>query len=319
MSDSIRNKSHNYFEWKKEGYPLFEILKKKPEWWVKLTTCYPDDIYVNIRKNGHLNVYTQGGSLMELSCLDGDKIVAKIHKRYLGEEPEKGHEYSDLTPEYIVSKIDDIFQKIQGGAKFSGGKDYLQEGCAEKYIQSQMFIRRVSGCFIDTEFAEMRTLTDEEMNKRIQKRIEKGKPLERLSQYKQVRIDLVEILPDGKVQFVELKRISDSRLNSKDGHPHIYDQMEEYQNLIDRYTDEEIINYYSNVLQTLKDIGACPKDLESAKITGVSRNVRLFFFGYKDELKGQKGKAKRIKEIEKILSEKHILSNIKQIDEDYNS
>lgn len=320
MSTQTSKNTRNYFEWKNEGYPLFEQLKSKPTWWVKLTENYPDDIYINIRKDGHLNVYTQGGSLMELSCPDRNNIVAKIHKFYLGEEYEKGNEYRyDLTPEFIVSQIDEILGRIHSDAKFSGEKDNSQEGCAEKFIQSQMFIKRTAGRFIDTEFAEMRILSDEEFNKRLEDHKKKGGKTGNVSHYKQVRIDLVEILEDGRIQFVELKRISDSRLNSKDKKPHIIKQMEEYQNLIGRYSDAEIVHYYSNVLKTLIDIGACPKDLISAQITGVSRDVRLYFFNYKKELKGQPGKARRIKEIKEILEREQITSNIEQIDEDYNS
>lgn len=257
---------------------------------------------------------------MELSCPDNTNIVAKIHKKYLGEEYSTGNEYfTDQSPEFIVSQIDEILGRIHSDAKFSGEKDNSQEGCAEKFIQSQMFINRAAGHFIDTEFAEMRTLSDEEFNKRIEDRKEKGEKIQGISHYKQVRIDLVEILEDGKIQFVELKRISDSRLNAKDKDPHIIDQMEEYKNLINRYSDDEIIHYYSNVLKTLKEIGACPNDLLSAEITGVNRNVRLYFFNYKKELKGQPGKARRIKEIKEILEREQITSNIEQIDEDYNS
>lgn len=318
MDKQTKEPSRNYFEWKDAGYPLFEILKAKPNWWIELTTKYPDDIYINIRKNGHLNVYTQGGSLMELSCPDGGNIVAKIHKYYLSEKFSKGQEYrTDLSPETIVSRLGEIFDKIHSDTKFNGSKDSSQEGCAEKYIQSQMYIHRISGRFLDTEFAEMRLLTDEEFQTRKEKREKQGKALDRLSHYKQVRIDLVELLDDGRIQFVELKRISDARLRSSKGTPHIKKQMEEYHNLVNRYTDEEIVNYYSHVLETLREIGVCPKDLLDAKVTGVSRTVRLYFFNYKDELKGQGGKEKRIRKIGEFLEEEHILSNINQIHEDY--
>ena len=257
---------------------------------------------------------------MELSCPDNKKIVAKIHKKYLDEEYSTGNEYStDKSPEFIVSRIDKILEIIHGRSKFSDQKDNSQEGCSEKFIQSQMFINRASGHFIDTEFAEMRMLSDKEYSERIENRRKKRQPLSRVSKYKQIRIDFVEVLDDGRIQFVELKRISDPRLNSHTTKPHIVTQMEEYQNLINRYSDDEIIHYYSNVLKTLKDIGACPNDLLSAEITGVSRKVRLLFFNYKNELKGQIGKSKRIKEIRTILEREDITSNIEQIDEDYHS
>lgn len=315
-----------YFEWSDKGYPLFQYLETKPAWWVSLTTNYPNDIYVNIRKNGHLNVYTHGGSLMELSCDKNNQVVARIHKSYLGfrDDDTKPTYITEYSPEYITSKIDEILERIHSDAKFSGEKDSSQEGCSEKFIQSEQYLSRTNGRFVDTEFAVMRPVTEEELAVSKLRLTKKGKSTDKARKYKEVRIDFTEILPDGRIQFVELKRISDPRLNTHQGDPEIVTQMREYLEMVASYDEAEVVNYYRNVLDTLRKIGACPADLLDVKITGLSRDVRLSFFNYKQEYHRQEGKSVRLAEIKKTLTggnkfQQRFNSNIEEIIKEFNS
>lgn len=95
------------------------------------------------------------------------------------------------------------------------------------------------------------------------------------------RIDLVRV-DGGVIKFVELKRISDTRLNEHDREfrreAEIVEQLNDYQYMIDTYKDK-ILSYYQNLQQVLKTLGI-KNDVINQKITRVSEFVELYIAGY---------------------------------------
>ena len=132
--------------------------------------------------------------------------------------------------------------------------DRIAEGLSEKAIQGIMY---VEGKYIDTEFEYVH------LNRLI------------------TRIDLTTINDDGMIEFVELKRISDSRLLKKDislKNEEIRKQIDDYNSFIKGHKDE-IIQYYKQLQQILKKVGV-NNPLCNIAITDIKPSVYLYFAGY---------------------------------------
>ena len=133
------------------------------------------------------------------------------------------------------------------------------------------------------------------------------------------RIDLVRV-DDGVIQFVELKRISDTRLNEHDREfgreAEIVEQLNDYQYMIDTYKDK-ILSYYQNLQQVLKTLGI-KNDVINQKITRVSEFIELYIAGYKDCKPFNTRRLNKIKTLQKLLRDNNIThSNIDTVLDDY--
>ena len=266
----------NYFDLNINA-PLFTELSKLPEWWK--TIINDNSLYVNVRKNNRVNVYYRGASVMELSMNRYKSIQGKIHSKYLQIDCNK---YRTEKPETIVEKLHSIKAAIENHQTTS-----KPEGLCEKAIQGLTY---VEGKYIDTEFEYVHP------NRLI------------------TRIDLTTINDDGMIEFVELKRISDSRLLKKDmslKNEEIRKQIDDYNSFIKGHKDE-IIQYYKQLQQILKKVGV-NNPLCNIAITDIKPSVSLYFAGYADGKSNHPQRRKRIDNIKQILDEKGISSNINEI------
>ena len=205
--------------------PLFRALySEKPSWWEVVKN--DSRVYINIRKGGYINVYCRGESIMKLEYTRGN-YRATTNTYYLSDEEKKGKAVQ-LSPDVIVKRLDEIVDRML--RRRPVGND---EGDSEEGIKGELFM---SGNYIDTEFAYMRIARPSEIESR-KKRIKPGTK-HRISQYAQDRIDLIRV-DDGAIQYVELKRISDTRLNEHDREygqeAEIVEQLNDYQFIINLF------------------------------------------------------------------------------------
>lgn len=274
--------TRNYFDLNINA-PLFTELSKLPEWWKRILN--DKTLYVNIRKGNRINVYYRGASVMELSINRDKSIQGKIHSKYIlfqETQTDKNGYRKDIPPETIVENLPSIKNAIIANQATSN-----PEGLSEKAIQGIMY---VEGKYIDTEFEYVHP------NRLI------------------TRIDLTTINDDGMIEFVELKRISDSRLLKKDmslKNEEIRKQIDDYNSFIKGHKDE-IIQYYKQLQQILKKVGV-NNPLCNIAITDIKPSVSLYFAGYADGKSNHPKRRKRIDNIKQILEEKGINSNINEI------
>ena len=274
--------ARNYFDLNINA-PLFTELSKLPEWWKRILN--DKTLYVNIRKGNRINVYYHGASVMELSINRDKSIQGKIHSKYIlfqETQTDKNGYRKDISPETIVENLSSIKNAIIANQATSN-----PEGLSEKAIQGIMY---VEGKYIDTEFEYVH------LNRLI------------------TRIDLTTINDDGMIEFVELKRISDSRLLKKDmslKNEEIRKQIDDYNSFIKGHKDE-IIQYYKQLQQILKKVGV-NNPLCNIAITDIKPSVSLYFAGYADGKSNHPQRRKRIDNIKQILDEKGISSNINEI------
>ena len=283
QNNIIRNTmARNYFDLNINA-PLFTELSKLPEWWKRILN--DKTLYVNIRKGNRINVYYHGASVMELSINRDKSIQGKIHSKYIlfqETQTDKNGYRKDISPETIVENLSSIKDAIIANQATSN-----PEGLSEKAIQGIMY---VEGKYIDTEFEYVHP------NRLI------------------TRIDLTTINDDGMIEFVELKRISDSRLLKKDislKNEEIRKQIDDYNSFIKGHKDE-IIQYYKQLQQILKKVGV-NNPLCNIAITDMKPSVSLYFAGYADGKSNHPQRRKRIDNIKQILDEKGISSNINEI------
>ena len=274
--------ARNYFDLNINA-PLFTELSKFPEWWKRILN--DKTLYVNIRKGNRINVYYHGASVMELSINRDKSIQGKIHSKYIlfqETQTDKNGYRKDISPETIVENLPSIKNAIIANQATSN-----PEGLSEKAIQGNMYVK---GKYIDTEFEYVHP------NRLI------------------TRIDLITINNVGMIEFVELKRISDSRLLKKDmslKNEEIRKQIDNYNSFIKGHKDE-IIQYYKQLQQILKKVGV-NNPLCNIAITDIKPSVSLYFAGYADGKSNHPQRRKRIDNIKQILDEKGISSNINEI------
>ena len=233
---------------------------------------------------------------------------ATTNTYYLSDEEKKG-KVVQLSPDVIVKRLDEIVDRML--RRRPVGKE---EGDSEEGIKGELFL---SGKYIDTEFAYMRRARPSEIESR-KKRIKPGTE-HRISQYAQDRIDLIRV-DNGAIQYVELKRISDGRLNNHDRElnteAEIVEQLKDYQYIIDTYKDK-ILTYYQNLQQVMKALGI-RNQVVNQQITRVSDFVELYIAGYNDGKAFSKKRLNRILTLQKLLIDNHIShSNIDTVLNNY--
>lgn len=265
---------------------LFLELKNNPPHWWKLLLS-DKDLYIEIRKDNYINVYFYGGSLARIKFGNGHFIVT-THQKYLGDNTSRGKDKRghDIF-RYIELDVDAICPEQISQIKDRIYQEYIKhidtENCSEKWIQGEM-IKNNRG-YIDSEF---------QFNK------------DKIIGY--LRIDLVE-LTNGKISFIELKRINDNRLRNdivrNPKIPEIISQMGKYKMFINKY-EVQVIDYYRKLISIKKSLGLLPEGLESISI---NKDPSLIIKNTYN--KDTEGRRQRINAICKLLEENDIDFSIK--------
>lgn len=260
--------------------PLFDELAKRPTWWNMILN--DNDLYVNVRKNNHINVYYRGASIMSLRY--DSKFIAEIHNYYLGYDKDRCGKLAcpygmvNKDPKEIVACIDMIKYRVKKNPKY-WADDGQPEDWSEKYVQSCMYKGEEycvdNECYIDTEFAC------------------------RLNDGTDIRIDLVKLV-NNTIQFVELKRVQDNRLTPKqncNSCAEIITQMNNYADFIKEVTGQKdvVLGYYRSILEIMEKIGIDMK-AKSKDVMKLSDHVELFITYYKEKSPGRKARLEKIKE-----------------------
>lgn len=256
---------------------LFEKLKRgNPAWWQFIKeNIKPGGFYVDIRKDNSLNVYYNGGSLLKITLSRG-KIDCKIHEYYLGKT---GSKYVSYDPNCLPENVDDIKDRI--ASRYS---DTSENGIKARLICNP------NANYIDSEFAY-----PEAVGKKFQT----------------TRIDLTK-LENGKIVFVELKRIQDGRLLTNEyekGSPEILSQMKAYHRFIKDHK-QEISDYYKTLFTIKCDLDILPKSMINVSNINdyeLSENVELYIEAYADL---NPKRIRRIEAIKTILGNNNIVHNL---------
>ena len=130
-----------------------------------------------------------------------------------------------------------------------------------------------------------------------------------------LEFDLIDF-SNGELSFVELKRISDSRLindpKRNKRKPEIIEQMEKYEKFINEPKNEsKIINYYKKLIQLKNDLGVF-KSKPNFTFTLNKKPKLIIIDTYEKPL--TKRREKRINDIETLLKKHNINYKIRHID-----
>ena len=275
----------NYFTALRRDHPLFQRLKKdNPCWWQFIKENIKQGVfYVDIRKDNSVDVYHNGGLLLKITS-SGSEIKGEIHEHYLGKCGSKYVSYelarlcegADRIKERMVSRFSDTSENgIKAKLRCSPGTNY-----------------------IDSEFAYPEIIIDEVG----------------AITYKTTRIDLTK-LENGKIVFVELKRIEDNRLLTNEyeaGKPEILSQMEAYHQFAKDHK-QEITDYYKTLFAIKRELGILPEslaDIESIDDYQLCDNVELHIDIWPFTPPLTPRREKRVEAIKTILDKNKIIHNL---------
>lgn len=268
-------------------YELFEKLKRSnPSWWQFVKeNIKPGGFYVDIRKDNSLNVYYNGGSLLKIILMQGE-IKGKIHEYYLGKT---GSKYVNYELNSLPEDANTIKERI--ASRYS---DTSENGIKARLICAS------GENYIDSEFAYPEAIG--------KKKDKNGKEV---TTYLTTRIDLTK-LENGKIVFVELKRIEDGRLLTNEyenGEPEILSQMKAYHQFINLHK-QEITNYYKTLFVIKHDLGILPKSLigmDNIEDYELCNNVELYIEPYSFLTPKRE---RRVEAIKTILNKSNIIHNL---------
>ena len=233
-----------------------ELRENSSTWWTNLKK--DKDLTLEIRKENYINVYFNGGALIEnLKHNDKDGFSGQIHSKYIpiistvGKSDyipfsflNKKIEFGDIKTMSLDSFEEENVKRIKDNIKKYYSND-SEKGIQYSFINKDPF-------FIDSEFQ----YTDKHQDKTI-------------------RIDLVRIDPTIKqIVFVEVKTIGDRRLYNEE----ICDQLKSYNTFIENHYTL-ILDYYKKVFEIKKSLDILPEGIKSINLDdySISRKTLLLF------------------------------------------
>lgn len=251
---------------------IFEEIKiQKPPWWRLF--CGDNELYIDIRKDNYISVYHYGGLVAEINYKKND-FAAEINQKYLVDNISRS--------KYVPLDLTKMNENTLAIIKYRIRSVYLRQKNREKPAEDWLKgkIRNKSSKYIDSE---LQFNQDPEIGK--------------------LRIDLIK-LSDGKLMFVELKGIFDSRLRVDESRnpnpPKIIEQMEKYQMFINKY-ETDITNYYIKLIELKNYLGLTTFD--DTNFLFDNKPKLLIVDTYK---KMTKGREERIKAIKRVLENNNI-------------
>lgn len=281
----------------KKDHQLFQILagSNAPTWWKNMKDRH--DLYIDIRKGNYINVYYYGASIAKIEMKRGQKQPsAQTHPKYLGHNDRMDSRYyrkgidkkRNRTVYYPIYQdcgnelehhLDEMLVRAYNVYVNRNNKENISpENVSEKKIQGQI-ITHSKPMYIDSEFAH---------------RYEEGSQ-------KTIRIDLVRI-KNGKIQFVELKRIQDNRMLHIDGEPEILTQIHDYRTFLSA-NKELLKDYYKKLLKIKQDL-KLPVPTVDIENLDIDTTPVLLIADYQSD---NERRIHRRKEIERILNAKDVV------------
>lgn len=224
-----------------------QLLQRNPIWWENIIRNVENkNLYVEIRKDNYIDVYYNGGAILNLSYTNGFR--GKIHFEYIPLMSKGSYvplTFSDDNIEIDIKKGEVKFAKLdnfseEGISRFQKRIGKFFPPTSEKGIQADFVLN--NSAFLDTEF---------------QYKTDKG----------DIRFDLVWVDVNLRKLFVvELKTISDPRLyfseRSRDSENYnkIDAQLKKYREFI-REERQNLLSHYEAVFVIKKKLGILPEGL----------------------------------------------------------
>ena len=206
---------------------IFTELNNKPSWWKQFVE--DPSFYIEVRKDNQVNVYFEGGSIARIHyCSKRKRLQVFTHHKYLDIKDTKPM-YVECS-DFIGNTLEDVIVSIKQcySQKHSSQGVTSKEAWSEKFIQGRLIVKN-RDIHLDSEFAYKENDTD-------------------------IRIDMVNVI-NGKLTFVELKRIDDNRMLKKtDAPPEVVYQMKDYSDFISRHKDS-LLAYYQRLYEIKKSLG----------------------------------------------------------------
>ncbi|MFC2038634.1 hypothetical protein ACFLUG_02575 [Chloroflexota bacterium] len=223
------------------NHKLFQnLVDKNPIWWQNLVE--DQDIYIEVRKGNYLDVYYNGGRILDLSFTD--KFKGKIHFEYIPLVSQE--EYVPLEINENTIKFRNDSTRILEIKDFSEAElklikkriSMFYSPSSEKGIQANFVINNTQ--FLDTEFQHRNG----------------------------IRFDLIWAdVAMRKLFVVELKTIGDQRLyigeKSKEikKNNKIDQQLKNYSTFVGG-NQANLLSHYQRVFQVKKNLGILPSGLK---------------------------------------------------------
>lgn len=239
--------------------PIFRELEKGPSWWKRFKN--DSSLYIEVRKDNQVNVYFEGGSIARIHyCSKHKQLQIFTHHKYLDKPaPSKNNPYIECSsfiedvvdknyPDYHV--YDKIIERVKScySRKKAHNEEFPKEEWSEKYIQGTLIVKSRE-FHLDSEFAYKDGESDN-------------------------RIDFIRC-DNGKITFVELKRIGDSRmLHQTDETPEVVFQMQRYEKFIEKHSDE-LLAYYQKVYDIKQRLGL---PVPHSKPMSINKEAELLIF-----------------------------------------
>lgn len=223
-------------------HKLFQnLIERNPIWWQNLVK--DPEIYIEVRKDNYLDVYYNGGRLLDLSFTN--RFKGQIHFEYIPLQSQNDYLPLEITDGSVT--INDSLIKILEFRNFSDNElkvikkriSKFYPPSSEKGIQAS-FVLKKNNQFLDTEF-----------------------------QHKSgIRFDLMWVDVEMKKLFaVELKTTKDQRLFVNDREKEITNynkinmQLKKYRDFI-RDNRYDLISHYQRVFQVKKKLGTLSSGLQ---------------------------------------------------------
>lgn len=266
---------------------IFKILASNnpPKWWIIAKN--DPDLYIDIRKENEVIIYYNGGRAAGIKYYKKKKVLkVTAHPKYLGHTDIKDQKYykNDKKHTPIYQPCEDWLENRLGELKSNIIKYYSKvengEDTSEKRIQGRLIINGREK-YLDSEFEHR--LRDGERHT--------------------IRIDLVKI-ENGRIIFEELKRIKDDRLMTKDGHPEILTQMQEYKDFL-AINISALGDYYKELYKIKEKLGLPVPPVKDVNALIVDNEPQLIIANNYNKITPDR--ETRIKDIEKILKSKDIV------------
>jgi hypothetical protein len=209
------------------------LVTDRPFWWEAFRK--DPNIYIDIRKDNKINVYYNGGAIIQELKHNGKSYTGKINYKYLLPAKSGDIKLKMSTSVFDIEKVSFGFLKMHD---FEKALERIKVNISNHYpanseygIQARFILK--TGNFLDSEF----TFKNENYNHRI---------------------DLIWIDTTRRVILpVELKTMGDSRLYTDE----ITKQLETYARFSKEFK-EEIEKYYQKMFIIKKNLGILPEGLD---------------------------------------------------------
>ena len=241
---------------------LNDCYQREGSWWRRIAD--DPDVFIAIR-DGYLNVYVSGGSLLRVGYTRSEGLVCSIHEEYLILRSPRAYVRltRDQTPEVEMVQGTDGLAARYSAIKRRIARFSHPERAGENVIASRL------PCIVDMEAAFS---------------WEKGEP----RRGRVGRVDLVALAPSGKLVLIEAKLLASPELRDGDP-PSVVCQLGDYHAWL-RKDRLQLVKAYQHVIELYRRLRGRflqerVNQLADTKVLDVHARPRLLIFGFSEREK----------------------------------